>query len=541
MSIVAKVYQGSSPSTLIATLSESKGRNWLHQLNDTGSGSVFIHAQDDDLAAHPTIINYDNIVRLNIDGTDRFAFIIESRSLDIAPSAELSGKWWELSGRGVLALLEDAIVYPNTGLVGTTSRDRTLGWMSVAYDDSAWTNAVQIQRQDATYGVTSTAWPHYPEHWPDANAYWIWSRAMTGSSPPAPVGTSYFRKDFTLSVDGLFGFFATADDGLRVWIDEELIIDQLPGDSLNTWRSTYRADRELGPGDHTLAIEGVNATFTHPTSKNWAGVLYTVAELDEDHHLTGSYLTKSTNTTKCLDYPASVPGMTVGQMIWTLILEAQARGALTGITRDFSDAVDSNSVSWATKMVLSLPIGTSLLDVARTLIEQSIDIEMGPTLVLSTYAKGTLGSNLTATVSLDVGSDLESLGASEELDGGQAQVANALVLRDASGDLTTREDATSLASHKRKELYIELGTAPSIAAAQTAGDAILAENAYPTTQLTGGAAASSGPYSSFGVGDLVTVPSMKGVNTDTQIVSIAVSEDNAGNPIYNFTASQLDT
>lgn len=535
MSIGAKVYQGTSPSTLIATLSQRKEPNWFHQFNDTGSGSIMIHALDTDLAAHPTIVNYDNIVRVNIDGTDRFAFLIEKRSLDVAAKAELAGKWWTLEGRGVLALLEDAIVEPEGTIAGSTLRQRTFGFMSAAFDDSAWTAAVQLRRQD-TIGGTPSWYAHKPAGWPDPSAYWIWSRAYNfGTLPYMPAGTCYFRTTFTLAAETFCAIFATCDDDCAVWLDDELIIGGSTG-TVN-WQEPTRYDRTLAAGMHTIAVQATNAD--RGATANPAGFICSVMELDDTSTLTGTVIKRTNNTWKALDYPASVPGMTIGQILGILIDEAQTRGALTGITLGFSDTTDSNSAAWSVTPDLALDIGTNYLDVIRTLVEQFIDVEMSPTLVLDCYAKGTLGSNLTATVSLIVGTDLEQLGARGEEDGGLTHVANALLLRDQNGILVEREDTTSQASHKRKEAYIELATAPSPEAAEAAGDAILDTNAYPSVQLSGVTVRKA--YTSFNPGDFITVVNMQGVNTDTQVLAFSISEDDAGNPIYAFTASQLDS
>ncbi|MDW8069824.1 MAG: PA14 domain-containing protein, partial [Anaerolineae bacterium] len=71
----------------------------------------------------------------------------------------------------------------------------------------------------------------------------------------AGVGTDHFSVYWsgTINVprDGWYAFFATADDGVRVWLDNRLIIDK--------WQDqppyTYQAIRYLNAGDHNVRVE----------------------------------------------------------------------------------------------------------------------------------------------------------------------------------------------------------------------------------------------------------------------------------------------
>jgi hypothetical protein len=76
-----------------------------------------------------------------------------------------------------------------------------------------------------------------------------------GRGAPAPgVNADQFSARWTRYIDvspGNYRFTVTADDGIRLWIDNELIIDQ--------WRhqaaTTYNADRYLGPGHHLVVVD----------------------------------------------------------------------------------------------------------------------------------------------------------------------------------------------------------------------------------------------------------------------------------------------
>ncbi len=73
-------------------------------------------------------------------------------------------------------------------------------------------------------------------------------------SPGAGIANDRFSVRWTRSVyfaEGTYRFLATSDDGVRVWIDGDLVIDE--------WRDssavTYTAERRLGAGNHSLRVE----------------------------------------------------------------------------------------------------------------------------------------------------------------------------------------------------------------------------------------------------------------------------------------------
>lgn len=528
--ITLEIYEADSPATLISDVPESRDRNWLHQLNDPGSGTAKIHKLDTELAANPSLLAYGNIVHDILDGTDRFAWIIETRDYLPAPANELAGQYWTIGGRGVLALLEDAIVYPEFPLPSNT-RQRFFDFTAIAYDESGWIAATEVQQ----YGTNSpiAAYAGEPTGWPDTAAIWIWSRAVTGSGVPA--GTSYFRKAFTLADETAVSIFATCDNNHQFFLDGEMVLENFPRESAVAWDEFQRVDRVLGAGTHQIAVKGINYDYIAGGTSP-AALLVTVME-QLDGGALGDVVVHTDDSWVCLDYPASVPGMTIGEILRILIDEGQTRGALTGITVSFDDGADSNASYWDPAYLdIALDIGMSYLDVLRSLVEQYVDVEMSPSLVLSVYNKGSLGDDLTGSVSLQVGVDFEELASA-----GEAHVSNAILARDSTGLLTIQEDATSQASHKRQESYLELAQAPSESRAQAISTEVLVEFAYPVLQVSGRVTAGSGPYVDWQPGDQILVPDPLGVPTPTNIISLAVSEDEAGHPVYSFEGMQTDS
>jgi hypothetical protein len=76
--------------------------------------------------------------------------------------------------------------------------------------------------------------------------------------PGGPTGVGVCTDDFSVRwvktqsfADGTYTFTVTADDGVRVYLDGSLVIDQ--------WKdqppTTYTASRSVSAGDHTVSVE----------------------------------------------------------------------------------------------------------------------------------------------------------------------------------------------------------------------------------------------------------------------------------------------
>jgi LysM repeat protein len=73
-------------------------------------------------------------------------------------------------------------------------------------------------------------------------------------APATGVSADYFSARFTgvfYFIGGSYRFTARSDDGIRVWIDDNLIIDQWHVTSART----YTVDVDVGEGEHNLKVE----------------------------------------------------------------------------------------------------------------------------------------------------------------------------------------------------------------------------------------------------------------------------------------------
>ena len=90
-----------------------------------------------------------------------------------------------------------------------------------------------------------------------------------GGGAPAGVGPDNFSARWTGSFDfasaGTYTFSATSDDGIRVWVDGTLLIDQ--------WRdqaaTTFTASRSLSAGTHDVKVEWYEAGWAAVAKVSW--------------------------------------------------------------------------------------------------------------------------------------------------------------------------------------------------------------------------------------------------------------------------------
>lgn len=120
--IRVEVARGDDPATVIDILPDTWGRQWRDPLKGPGTGSFNIFADNPHLTANPGILDYGNIVRFYLDGTLRFGFLIEKKTVTVAGEGDDAARVINVSGRGVLAKLEESVVYLGAGLSGDVER-----------------------------------------------------------------------------------------------------------------------------------------------------------------------------------------------------------------------------------------------------------------------------------------------------------------------------------------------------------------------------------------------------------------------------------
>jgi glucose/arabinose dehydrogenase len=92
-----------------------------------------------------------------------------------------------------------------------------------------------------------------------------------GTSSPTGVGPDNFSARWSGTFDfpaGTHTFRAVASDGIRVWVDGALLIDQWRDQA----RSTFTASRSLSAGPHEVRVEWYEATEEAVAGLSWAAV-----------------------------------------------------------------------------------------------------------------------------------------------------------------------------------------------------------------------------------------------------------------------------
>lgn len=508
-------------------------RRFRVELDDLGGGSGAIH-KDHVQAAH---VAPRNIVQWLIDGTARFASVIEPDDQETIPaSGKPSDAIRQWSGRGLLAILERGAVYPQIGVAKRNTPDhRLFNWTNPDFDDTTWSSAVQIKRQGAT---TPDQWRfedppgsgtivEAPKGWPDPDAYWIWSQAQGGGSPPQPVGKALFRTTFNVATATDARIFITADDGFRLFIDGALVTEAVRA---LMWADTSYVDYFLEAGDHTIAIEGENITRPLAAS-NIAGVICSVIATSNGGATLGTVLARTTSSWKAKGYPASTPGMTFPEIADVLLDEWEARGG-PAILRTYEPVAVS---AWE-QLDVGFPVAeTSILDAFRSISQTyQVDLAMSPTGPLTLLAYMSQGSDVSASVNLVRGTHLNRLAHPRK----PATLTVGLT-RDAYGRYIETVEPTAVTAVDRLEGFISAGGAPSDDAAEAVVDAAFEGRANDVTLYRGRVDTVKGgivPLDDFTVGDTIKMPNRSLTATNVRVVTIDVSTDVNGHGIFDVEA-----
>jgi len=173
--------------------------------------------------------------------------------------------------------------------------------------------------------------------------------------------------------------------------------------------------------------------------------------------------------------------VTKASIFKTLIDEAQARGALANLTYDFTAVVDSNTVAWTDSESYKLPVGTSLLDVARQFTETGgFDFEINlvaGNFVLSAYSAG-IGTDKSATIYMRSGRNCEEV----SLDERGNELRNATRVKYHSGYVTV-SDGASITANRRRESLLSLEQAQTTSSAITYASAKLSNTKDPRRSI----------------------------------------------------------
>lgn len=241
--LVLDVYDALN-ATYQGTLAQALSTEFIDEFNGPGLGTVTVPLD----SADADLLVKDAVVRVVYRGEVRYAWFVETRERTLGDS----GNRYTLtaSGRGLLAWLEDAVIYPQGGLADFNAPDRPFNFAAADGDWTASGNyaaALGVQWKNDT-----TARAKLPVRWKDPSAYWIWATDPTATVKAGTV--NWFRKDFTMASRAKVKFYASCDNTMDVYLDGALIMSSSDFDEQATsFSQMARFTINLGAGTHTLA------------------------------------------------------------------------------------------------------------------------------------------------------------------------------------------------------------------------------------------------------------------------------------------------
>lgn len=345
--------------------------SWNDPLSEAGQATIEFQPAPTDPSAFPSRIESDGLriidpsfITIYVDTEPAFSMILEEATDVMTSEEEVEGETTTYTGRGTLAFLDRALVYPALGIDNLPAEtDRKFDWTDPLYDDSSW-GASRILTTvyavvPAPWGAyTPGAWPVFPwtPAFPDKTAAIL--APPSGSTSSAPTGDYYGRDHMTTSGDKLF-VVAMCDDNGELSIDGVHVLDVRhwsndAGDTPDNWSPVDSAEVKFSAGTHTIAWVGHN--LGGPTG--FAGAIYEFGYPPTLVWHTGS-------TGKMLSYPGTPPGMTAGQIMNITMDAAQDRGAIPYLDRGFTDHTDFYGNNWPVLPGVSCKVGTSLYQLFR--------------------------------------------------------------------------------------------------------------------------------------------------------------------------------
>lgn len=384
----------------------------------------------------------------------------------------------------VLSLLSESVIYPSRGPdVLPVEVDRFFAWVSPEYDEStypvSWTSAVEIAKQSDNTPYW-TGWPlaNRGDEWEDTDAYWIGS--STGDATDAPLGVSYFRRTFNVTVGGQYVVQFCGYYYGDLWIDSSHIAST--GDQLGMLQQEVV---DLTAGDHTFAIALANVDNG---GDNPAGVIMALYPLMPDGSL-GTAVMHTDDQWSMLAWPSDgQPGMTTGEVLEAVIAECQGRGHLPWLTWDFDAQLDSNGNPWigtdhpdvqaGTLFDCSTKVGTDVLtflqELSAAYIDFWVDVQ-GSQIVLHVVNKGTRGAASGIVLTMPTDPDDPATGNLVRLEAIEERpIVNDVLVAWAGGFHRVPYPA-SIAAHGPLGRFLSLGAQQSIVTVEALARAEMAE------------------------------------------------------------------
>jgi hypothetical protein len=384
---------GSALSTDLFTISDDtyesvgslelvKDRQFQDELSESGTGTLTMMNDDDAISSFGR--DGCDLVQFSVDGIPAWTLIVEKMIRTQIAESEESDEVTIWSGRGHLALLERAVVYPVHGPnQQPIQEDRVFNWTAYDFNDGLWDDVhVVAYADDAKRASLGGSTP-----WDDSEDLAWYADEPLGPPPgnPAILGPAdgtvlnvddstrgdqfhYFRQHVTLP-DGRLTIHFAADNLGEVYLDGLLLM------STEDWRRDNFVSFDCSSGDHVIAVSLVNIPQApaNPCGFSWVIV-------DQNYPFTDP-IAMSDDSGTMLTYQLDPPGMTPGEVINICINEAVNRGELGWIDGSMiDDNFDMNGNEWPRDPAptISTKVGTDYFTFFREIAGTYIDMYMPP-------------------------------------------------------------------------------------------------------------------------------------------------------------------
>lgn len=539
---------------LLGIIGNGQGIQVMEELHADGAGSFRIAYSQ--IAQQPNLFNYQNIVQVVVNGTVRAAWIIRNKSRVLISDGEEGARYYEVSGPGLRDWFNAAIVYPenpdaiklsklkaHTRYFNFGSRVTGPWYKKADWSQTMWTK-LQSNLDPWTPGDSGgNPWRYAPIGIPDSARTtdypgvlpkWIWPVDPT---PEAPKGSCYFRHTFEVDKTGSYMIYATGDNTITLYIDGVPMINQHNTGVDATWRHMWSNSIDLNPGTHVIAAKVTNYQDSNPAAflamlkrvgdgkKNIPAVVVTVTG-DDGWHANA--------------YPDKAPGWSPGEVLLTLLQEAQKRGVntLAGLKTSFTKTHDSNGDPWQYELDYSFDIGTSYYDVVNTLESLSCDVYLDPSsFKLHVYNK----QGVDRSVQTDKAQPVifaRALNVTSSTEDSQNEIINTVLLGYGTEKLKEVIDPyKTIKTYGRRETYLTVDANLSDHIADSITQYTLEARHQPTdaVSIEIGEMEANVPWKDFKLGDWVLAPHTGGGYRKRRVISIAMETDGAtGRPLYSL-------
>lgn len=535
---------GATPAVKLSSLTTQQGVRFQDVFNDSGSGALQLQLDDPDVA----LVKPGTEVRCFMFGEVVYTWsILAKPRIALHSEGEEAAQRVDVAGRGRSSRLQNAKVYPPKGPVNpVNAQHRLYSFASIDFPNFAgWSPAIEIwaanrvnpnrasfieyttEQLFSEEAVVETAMVPAPIGWPVDEAYWIWSQ-----DDQFEVGTSYFRKTFTLTSETSVGFFVTGDNYYTLYLDGTPIVGELVNSAC--WQEYKRVDMLLPAGTYVLAAICINliwpSEFINP-----GGFLMAAVRLDNEAKpvpaAEGGNLVISDGSWVSLAYPGNEPGWTPGQILIDAMSEAQARGVVTGFSFDFTAVNDSLGNPWPNVPGFAVTIGASIMDILGGLVDQGwVDwrVTAGGQ-VLQMFNQRAIATNSGVTYQTTGDPATQNLRAQDFVP--QVDVVNKYLVKWTYGYFEIG-DAASQALWGVYEGFMTVD-APTYDNALQQANVMLAENANPLHAIVcevDPLGNDDTPYWAYGPGENVQVIDADGNLAWKQVQSITVNQNELGRP-----------